>query len=391
MKITGRRITLKFNLLLFVLFFFLFNLTSQFRFISKKEDALKINLKWYKAYDTQDWNHVKVGILWSLSYLGADLPKGCFDDAIQFHDSTLFVLDFKKLGFNENAQKALVLICDSIKNTQDYQKNNFIDISRFLVLTLHSSYHYYQITGVAQKYEDFYRKYKLGDSYQFGVTKSAISKGHRIINFSKDTSLFNICFVATEGVGSLLNNTFKPLVYEVFDVMPNGQFRYAIYNEQGELTDAAIKKHSDAGKPSKCMWCHEINIQPLFTQNGEVENMMTNNDFLHFTSVMQSKLSSYRQGLHSEIDFNKKQDHTYSELLYISFMEPSLARLKQEFNNDTFAINTIRKTQSHIYNEFPFLGNLYDRDLLDKCFKYSKIKVPQSVREQSKYEPNFFK
>ena len=213
---------------------FLISLT-QFTVKKSNSEPLKICLKWHKAYDSQKWYDVKVGMLWSFSYLGAELPKGSFDESVLFKDSSLFIIDIGKLGFNKEAEKLLSVICDSIKLTTDYQTNQSIDLSRFLVLTLHSSYHYYQITGVAKKYEDFYLKYKLGDSYQFGVTKSAISKGHRIINLSKDTSLFNIGFSAIEGVGSLLNNTFKPRVYEVFDVMPNGQFRYAIYDEQGEL------------------------------------------------------------------------------------------------------------------------------------------------------------
>ncbi len=368
-------------------------LSSSWHFTSlnTKTKNCSIHLKYYKSYQGETWKNIKTGMLWSFSYMGAMLPKGSSDKAVTFLDSSIFTVDLNQLGFNNQAMNALSMICDSIKNSPEYIHNGFIDLSRFLVLTLHSSYHYYQITGVAQKYEDFHRKYKLGDSYQFGVTKSAISKGHRIINFSKDTSLLNIGFVATEGVGSLLNNTFKPRVYEVFDVMPNGQFRYAIYNEQGELMDASIKKHSDAGKPSKCMWCHETYIQPLFSQNIPVKNMMTNEEFKKYVVDLQCKLDFYRQYLNTDIDFNMKQNHTNSELLYISFMEPSFYRLKDEFKNDTLALTRIKKMSTHIYSEFPFLGNLYDRELIDKCFKFPKIKMPQSVREQSKYEPNFFK
>lgn len=362
-------------------------------FTTKKSnaDSLKLCLKWHKGYESQKWHHVKIGMLWSFSYLGAELPKGSFDESVLFKDSTLFVIDIGKLGFNEQAEKALAAICDSIKQTMDYKTNQYIDLSRFLVLTLHSSYHYYNITGVAKNYSDFSKRYKLNDSYQFGVTKSAVSKGDRIIKFSRDTSLFNVGFAAEEGTGRIVDSTFKVVAFEVFDIMQNGQFRYAIYNEKGELIDASSKKHSDAGKPSKCMWCHETNIQPLFSQNIAINNMMSNEEFMKRVADMQVKLDFYRQQLNTDINFKMKQDHTSSELLYITFMEPSLFRLKDEFKNDTIALLKIKKMITHIYPEFPFLGNLYHREIVDKSFNYPKIKIPQSVREQSKYEPRFIK
>ena len=139
------------------------------------------------------------------------------------------------------------------------------------------------------------------------------------------------------------------------------------------------------------MWCHETYIQPLFSQNIPIKNMMTNEEFTKHVVDLQFKLDFYRKHLNTDINFDLKQDHTKSELLYITFMEPSFYRLQDEFKNDTLALTRIRKMYTHIYSEFPFLGNLYDRELIDKCFEYPKIKMPQSIREHSRFEPKFFK
>jgi hypothetical protein len=44
----------------------------------------------------------------------------------------------------------------------------------------------------------------------------------------------------------------------------------------------------------------------------------------------------------------------------------------------------------HSYPEFPFLGMLYHRDAVDPLAPYESERVPESAREHSSYEPNFF-
>jgi hypothetical protein len=198
-------------------------------------------------------------------------------------------------------------------------------------------------------------------------------------------------FVAEEGKGSLFENTFKPDVFETFDMMPNGQFRFAIYNKEGKLIDASPADHSEAGKPGKCMWCHETNIPPLFTKNIAVEKMLSNADFTQLVQHLQKKLDSFRAAMSTDMNFKKQPEHTTSELLYISFMEPSVYRLRHELNNDTLVLQKIRKLPTHLYDEFPFLGNLYTRKIVDTYFPCSKIRVPDFVREKSKFEPDYYK
>jgi len=363
----------------------------QFKPTAGDDKNCTIQLKWYKSYEGETWTKVKTGMLWSFSYLGASLPKGSFDNALTFTDSSRFSIRLHELGFNTTALTALSTICDSIKKTVDYQQNGHIDLSRFLVVCLYSSYNYYKITGAETNYGRYAANYSIDNSYAFGVTHSSVSKGHRLIRFGKDTTLLTLGMVAEEGYGSLVKNTFTPLKFETKSVMPNGQFKYAVYDKSGNLSDATESKFSSAGKPAKCMWCHEIVIQPLFSPNEEVAGMLTNEEFMRKVKETQVRLDNYRKTLSSDIDFDKRQDHTQSELLYIGFMEPSAYRLRQEFGNDSTGLKKALQLKTHTYEEFPFLGDLYHRKEIDKHFSYSKIPVPDFVREKSLTEPDYFK
>jgi len=372
----------------FLLFF------ASFQYFQKAQtnSVCELTLKWHKAYPNQNFKVVKLGLLWSLSYLGAELPKNALDSALQFKDSCTFNLRFDKLGFNNNAIKALTIICDSLMKSDEYKQHKSIDLSRFLVLTLYSPFHYYQITQAVPNLKQFIKKYQLQEPEYFGVTNSTVSKSHRLIKFSKDSaSLFSIGFLAEEGDGSLIDNTFKADVFETFDIMLNGQFRYAIYDENGKLTDASPDKFSKAGSVGKCMWCHETYIQPLYTKNIAVQNMLSNTEFESKIVALQKKLDTYRKTLNTEIQFENKQDHTSAELLYISFMEPSALRLINEYAGDSLALKNITKSNHHIYEEFPFLGKLYSRQEADKYSPVKSYQVPESVREKSIFQPNYFR
>lgn len=351
---------------------------------------VKINLKWYKAHEAESWSNIKTGMLWSFANLGASLPKNCLDSAISFIDSNSFELNLNKLGFSVKALRALELVCNKIKYSDDYKRNNFLDLSRFLVLTLHAPNNYYKITEAETTIEVLKSNYDFNKCFEFGVTNSSVAKKYRLIKFNKDNNILKVAFIAEVGDQPILENNFKPKEYEVITVMPNGHFRYAIYDENGKLSDASNINYSIAGKPSKCMWCHESTYSTLFKENKEVKQKLTNIQFLNAIAEAQSTLDSYRNTLNTEINFNNKQDHTQLELLYISFMEPSIYRLKQEFMDNQDALIRIKKLRTHKYEEFLYLGDLYFRREIDKYFNYNKIRTPYSIREKSSYEPDFF-
>jgi len=342
-----------------------------------------IKLKWHKAYPSENWTIVREGLRWTLSYVGATLPKGSFDQTVPFKDSTIITLNLSKVGFSESALVALDNIVERIKRTEEYQETGFIDLSRFVVLLIGVSENYYAITGVAPTLEEFIRNHQLENPLLFGVTKSAVGNHHRQIEFRGDTSdVMNYAFMAVESNGSLDSGTFRAEAFEVFDIMPNGQLRFAVYDAQGKLIEGSPKKLGEAGKPAKCMWCHEIQIATLFVPNVAVAGMLTNEDFTFWRSAFQRNLDKYRAQLQDDLDYNKTQDHTLMELLYISFMEPSAIRLGNEWNiSPEEAQEKMGSAPDHEYHEFPHLGKLYYRYYADSVANKKSPVVPTSVRE----------
>ena len=98
---------------------------------------------------------------------------------------------------------------------------------------------------------------------------------------------------------------------------------------------------------------------------------------------------AYRRTLKSRIDFARTDDHTFAELLYLSFAEPSSARLSREWNMpEEKVVALLAASKTHAQQERPILGNrLYDREDIDRFAPYATIRVPSQAREASAYEP----
>lgn len=349
-------------------------------------DEFSINLKWNKAYQLETKDKVETGFLWSLSFLGANLPKSSFYKAISWNNNVLKV-NFDDLGFNNQALTYLAKLIDIFKKTEEYKHTGAIDLGRFIALTLNSSNHYYKITGIANRFNDFKRA-KVFDSKQFVSTNSTISNHDRIISLpdSNNLDFRKDAYVSHECNGKLQDGDFTINSFEVAELMENGQFRFAVYDTLGNLLTAA---NGAAGKPSKCLWCHEINIQTLHSEQTDLEGYYSAQQFKYIVLRNTAILTNYRNTLISDIDFTKKQDHTFAELLYISFMEPSAERLALEWNISLDEVNKkLVGLSTHVHNEFGYLGQLYFRDEVDKFAPFLSIKPPSSAREKSLYEPN---
>jgi hypothetical protein len=361
----------------------------------REMDDIRIKLIWNKSYPTQTGADVMRGLIWDLSWLGAELPAGSFDAAVTYDaaDSTRFTLNIDSLGFSETGRAALFVICDSIMKSEEYKKYGGIDVGKFVTLTLGTSWHYYRITGVPETLEEFRWLHRLDSSYTFGVTQSSISEGHRRILFSRDTSLFSCGFVGEEGMGSLSDGTFRPEIFECFDFMPNGQLRFMIYDAGGRLTSGTPAELGDAGKPAKCLWCHETAILPLFIGNTPVPNMLTNEEFLAIRDSMQSRLERYRLTLNTDMNWKDRSSHTKGELLYITYMEPTKMHLMNEWGLSEADVNALmRQEDAERFREFDYIGDVYTRSGADARFHDSlpTLPYPVSVRETAS-EVNYFR
>ncbi len=204
-----------------------------FLFFSCKKEAVvdnTINLEFTKIYEIDNWENGRGGLLWALSFLGAELKKDSLNAAITRLDSTRFSLDLSMVGFSAQAVSALKIINDSLKRTDEYKIKNSIDLGAFVSVLLGSSEHYYHITGVERTYAEKLNKHKGEVPIVFPVSKSVVSKNTRVLKVYNKGSYTNWLFIAEEGVGDISKNEFKVSAYEVFDIMPNGQLRFSVYD-----------------------------------------------------------------------------------------------------------------------------------------------------------------
>ena len=180
------------------------------------------------------------------------------------------------------------------------------------------------------------------------------------------------------------------LEYETLDLMQNGQVRFGIYNKDGFRISNSDPQHSNAGKPAKCIWCHESEIQPLFNIQDNYDGFIPYLDFKDLLVDFKVTHRNLQNSLVDGVDFQESLQHIQTELLYISFMEPSAKRLSIEWSININEIeNLLDGIPTHNYDEFPFLGDLYFREEIDQYAPFSGLPVSSSVREKSNKEVNY--
>ena len=360
--------------------------------VALERDDLTLKLRWNKAYPGESFEDVKKGLLWALSYLGATIPRGSVTKAIVRENDTRFFLKLKELGFDQNAQNAFRTIISKMKSSEEYTLHGGIDVGRFIILTLNSTYHYYAITGAYDKLESFKEKYNFQGN-GIDLKYSTVALGNRKIDVAEGDSFKDIAFIAFEGEGDISKDTFDIVEIETFDFFSNGQPKFALYSKQGKIKTGASAYLTRAGKPANCLWCHDDTFQPIHKEFAQpFATRMDANDYNAKINLFKDLTGKYRSNLQTDLDIQKKQDHVFMELLYLSFMEPSLYRLANEWKLDENEISKIlAKYETHPHHEFKFLGDkLYKRREIEIHSPYNTLSIPSDPRETSEYEPNFF-
>jgi hypothetical protein len=345
-----------------------------------------IELRWIKAYPRESRSDVETGLLWGLSLLGAKLPAGASIIRWQNDRMTLDVARAQVLDGTTPAWRQLIA---AMKASGEYQAHGALDVGRFMALTLGSPNHYYALTGATADYTAAREHYRF-ESKPADIVQSAVAHGSRRIEVSIADNAPQIAFVAYEGSGSLGNGTFVPHEMELLDMMPNGQLRFALYDLGGRLKPGASPELTKAGKPAKCMWCHESGFQPTYVEFTAVNGSYSRREFDALIAQRQRMLDEYREHFEAQIEFRHRQDHTYAELLYLTFEEPSRERLAAEWGVSVEQATTLlRGKPTHAQGEFAYLGTeLYRREEVENLAPYAVLAGPQSIRELSAYEPD---
>jgi hypothetical protein len=355
--------------------------------IVNTDPSLTLHLRWVKGHPRETRADVESGLLWGLSYMGAKLPAG--EHLVRWSGNVVTV-DLARAELIAATLPAWRRFVSALKASDEYLRFGAIDIGRFMALTIGSSAHYYALTGASRTYAEFRAKYVF-EPQQAAIAKSVIARGHRLVEIARAAQFGEIAFVAYEGAGSIADGSFEPREIETLDFMENGQLRFALYGLDGKLKHAATPQLTAAGKPAKCLWCHEINLHRAFDGTASIPGFYSSHQFDTIVAARNRIVAEHRKTLESLLDFERIYDHTFAELLYLSFMEPSAQRLAREWQLPFEQVRAhLRGRPTHVHHEHSFLGDkLYRREDVDVLAPFRVLQVPSDVREASAYEPDF--
>ncbi|NRB84439.1 MAG: hypothetical protein HRU49_11790 [Winogradskyella sp.] len=359
-----------------IVYLFMSVLFIAFTSCSKKE-AYTINLKWNKAYPKDSFERSITGLKWALSYLGSTVANDSTILKFNAKDS-IIIIDIKALGFSDEAESKLARLQYQFQQTESYKQNSSYDLGRYIAMTFGNPKHYYSITDVSKFYNYYNDNYKFSDTKGY-VNNSSVSMVHRIILFS-EKKVHKQAFVSIE-IDSITRDTLE---YETAEIMPNGLLKFGIYDTNGLLKDAASPKFTRAGTPAKCIWCHEVGIQPLFkpqqNYNGYLDYFKLDDTLTYFNQ----KVRKFQDSQWVDKTLTNKKLHTELELVYIAFMEPSARRISREWQMPIEEVKQkLAHLETHVHEEFPFLGKLYHRKDVDALSPLKVLGVVESIREPS--------
>jgi hypothetical protein len=359
--------------------------------LAPRDPDLVIKLRWIKSYPSQSRSKASTGLYWALSFLGARLPA---DAAIISWDGTTVNVDLDAAGVPQASRAAWKKLLHILRSSDEYRLMGGIDVGRFIFLSLCSSRQYYALAGVSSSYAQFRARHPFAPR-QVAIVESAVARGNRLIEVGTGDGINSMVFVAFEGAGSLRDHTFVREDIETLDIMENGQLRFALYDLEGDLKDATTPALTAAGKPSKCLWCHETNLQPPFKNVTDLEGYYSTQEFRNLVADEMRVLASYRKTLASKVDFTRPKEHSNTQDLYMSFAEPTARRLAVEWNMPLDRVKQLLAShhlKTHPHSESiddDILGDdLYDRSDVDSLAPYATIRGPSDMREASSYEPN---
>jgi hypothetical protein len=358
-----------------------------------RDPSLIINLRWVKDYPRESKTDVNTGLYWALSFLGAQLPADA--NVLIWHENVVTV-DLDAAQVVESTRPAWRKLVQVLKSSEEYRRMGGVDIGRFVMLALCAPKQYYALAGVSPTLQDFLAQHASG-SKDMAIVESGVAYGNRLIEVKSPTDIGLPVFVAYEGTGSIKERTFSKAEVETLEVMPNGQLRFGLYDLEGHLKVGTTARLTSAGKPSKCLWCHEINLLPPGRNVTNVDGYYSTKEFAALIKGSMQTVETYRRSLRSKVKFTRRDDHSYTEYLYLGFAEPTAQRLSREWNVPVSKVVQMlqgRDCRTHADKEFEGLGDeiagpsLYSRADVDSLAPYAVITTSSSTRETSSYEPD---
>lgn len=351
-------------------------------------EASTLQLYFYQN-DSETKIEFETGLKWAFSFLGAELKNGAWKNATTWQSPTLIQLNIGALGFNTNAQEQLKLLIHQFKTSEEYLEKNGIDAGRFVVCILNNSNHYYKIVGMPNALDKYLSDRQFLQK-RAAIFESAVALKERLIQLPlSNSSTTRLSYLSEELSGSLKDSSHQVIEREVMDIMANGQLRFGIYDTTGQLLVGSDPNISIGGKPVKCLWCHETNIQPGFAALSSIPGYYSPAQFDSIIGVNKTTLELYRNSLTPENDLINPTNHTKVEKLYLRYMEPSAKRLAAEWGLTAEDVELkLKNIPTHLHPEFPAFGQLYFRNEIEAYSPYATLPSSSSARETNDNEPN---
>lgn len=282
-----------------------------------------LRLRWLRGYPGETWVTAQEGFWWALSDLGAAPGDGALEVVRTRPDTVVFDLHLSRLGLDSTAVDALSPVAEELSRSAEAAEFGAVDLGRFLLRTLYEPWRYYAITGACRS------RPEPVDASLYAVTTSLLVTGERLVAYHPaPRTVDDVLFVAGEGSGSLLDGSFVASEHEVVSAMPNGQFRYAVYDEAGSLAPHATV--GPAGQPGKCRWCHEYRLQTGTPENQSAPGYVDYAGWIDDVAAVTAVVEAARAEVPG-VAWPGVLAHDRAEWLAEAFMFPDAARVALEY------------------------------------------------------------
>ena len=328
-----------------------------------------VALIWRRSHAAETWAQASSGLAWQLTLLGALPNNGDWLEVDrQVDDRVDFTLHLDRVGLSSMGLEATL---DALAEVEDGA-----DLGLFMMRTVYSPWHYYQITGACVELDDWRSRLELAAT--FPVTQSAVVAGHRELTLvTEQTAVEGIAAMLSDGEGDVEIGSFEALEFETMDVMDNGQLRFAVYDERGELVPAATPSISPAGAPGSCHWCHEGH--PM--EEGAAPFGDT---FDGWIGEQWSLIQDTREQLVSDVDWTDPTVHAAGEMLAHGWLYPNIERLSNEWEIEPAEVERRLSEELQIAGaedwEHPELGEIFARVDLDAGRGGAEVAYPSHWR-----------
>lgn len=320
-----------------------------------------LRLSWYRSDEAESWAVARAGLDWALSQAGALPPAdgSAIEVLDEEEDRVRFELHVDRLELAEDANAMLVEVGDELRSAGGSGGD---DLGRFLLRGLHEPWRYYVLTGACGSLEEW-RAARPPLPLEYAVTTSLLLPDHRLVRLpSTQGAADAVAFEAVEGEGSLADGSFGATSFETVDLMPNGQFRYAVYDLTGALQAAGDAE--ETGLPANCAWCHEASVHAGTPANESAPGYLSYTEWMQHREGAQATVEALRASLDTSISYDTPAVHGDAERLVEGFLFPDTARVASEWRSTESEVRATLGEGTLTIEEFGWTRR-YSREVVD--------------------------